>query len=95
MKQRSGSLVVRRNARRRRSRRLLAIFTKAPFFAYFLLKSCRDQNLSLCIQFDAELKLLGEEFSSDALVAGAHHDSAAAFAPVFSDQFEFVKAANV
>ena len=30
-----------------------------------------------------------------ASVAGAHHDSAAAFAPVFSDQFEFVKAANV
>jgi hypothetical protein len=53
----------------------------------------QDDARSLAI--DAELKLLGEEFSSDALVARAHHDSAAAFAPVFSDQFEFVKAANV
>jgi hypothetical protein len=64
------------------------------FFAYLLLKSCRDRNLSLCVQLDAELKLVHQEFSSDALVAGAHHDCAAVFAAVFSDQFEFVKTAN-
>jgi len=65
------------------------------FLAHFGLKPRRDRNCSLRVQLDAKLKLLGEEFSSDALVAGAHHDSAAAFAPVFSDQFEFAQAANV
>jgi hypothetical protein len=29
----------------------------ATFFAHFWLKSCRDRNLSLCVELDAELKL--------------------------------------
>jgi hypothetical protein len=49
---------------------------------------------SLRVQFDAKPKLVREEFPSDALVTGANHDCAAAFASIFSDQLEFVKAAN-